>query len=107
MDTQTDGGAQMYRPGLTSRRPMRALGLGCCAALTLGCTVGADVALASPGAVVEFSSGLNSGDSLVSLAPGQSGNMWFTVDGSSPAIGEISPSGKITMYTAGLNAGSN
>ncbi len=34
------------------------------------------------------------------------GTMWFTDDGSVPAIGKITPSGTITEYSTGLNSGS-
>ena len=40
------------------------------------------------------------------IAPGADGNLWFTDPGTTPAIGRITPSGQITEFTTGLNAGS-
>jgi streptogramin lyase len=42
--------------------------------------------------------------SAIDIAAGPNGTLWFT-DGGTPAIGEITSSGTITEYTAGLPAG--
>jgi virginiamycin B lyase len=63
-------------------------------------------AAASAGAITEFSAGLNSGSLPSAITPGADGNLWFTDEGSTPAIGRITPSGTITEFSAGLNAGS-
>ena len=82
------------------------LRLVCAFSLVLACAVGADAAVAGPTTVVEFGGGLGSGGFLISIAPGQGGTMWFTDDGSIPAIGKITPTGTITEYSTGLNPGS-
>ncbi len=41
------------------------------------------------------------------IAPGPDGNVWFTENGSTKAIGRITPSGTITNFSAGLIASSH
>jgi streptogramin lyase len=40
------------------------------------------------------------------IVTGPDGNVWFTDDGTTKAIGRITPAGTITEFTAGLNVGS-
>lgn len=64
-------------------------------------------AAATPaGAITEFSAGLNSASAPSAIAPGADGNLWFTDEGTTPAIGRITPAGAITEFSAGLNPGS-
>ncbi len=63
-------------------------------------------AAAPTGAISEFSAGLNTGSLPSAITPGADGNVWFTDEGSTPAIGRITPAGAITEYSAGLNPGS-
>jgi hypothetical protein len=67
----------------------------------------AAVSAAPLGSVTEFSTGLNSGATPAGIALGANGNMWFTDDGVTPAIGEITPSGTITEFSTGLNSGAS
>jgi virginiamycin B lyase len=62
-------------------------------------------AAAALGDITEFSTGLNVGSHPVGMAPGSDGNVWFADDGTTKAIGRISPSGQITEFSTGLNAG--
>ena len=56
--------------------------------------LGAPAAAADPvGQVSEFSSGLNAGSYPALIAPGADGNLWFTDNGTTTAIGRITPSG--------------
>jgi hypothetical protein len=55
---------------------------------------------------MEFTAGLNPGSKPYELVEGPDGNLWFTDDGSTPAIGRITPSGTIMEIGAGLNQGS-
>jgi virginiamycin B lyase len=48
--------------------------------------------------------GFPAGGFAEDIAVGPGGDIWFT-DGGTPAIGRISPAGKLTEYTAGLPAG--
>jgi streptogramin lyase len=58
--------------------------------------------------ITEFSAGLNpGGDPNFGMAPGSDGNVWFTDRGPTEAIGRITPSGVITEFSTGLNAGSS
>ena len=71
--------------------------------------LGAPVAMADPlGQFTEFAAGLNPGSSpgyedSESIAAGPDGNLWFTDEGTTPAIGRITPFGQITEFSAGLN----
>jgi streptogramin lyase len=65
--------------------------------------------------ITEFSSGLNPGSYPYDIVVGPEGNLWFTDQGppmgnpdfgKTPAIGRITPNGKITEFSAGLDAGS-
>ncbi|MGP0049304.1 MAG: hypothetical protein ACLPZR_10735 [Solirubrobacteraceae bacterium] len=64
-------------------------------------------ALAAP-SITEFASGLQGASGprtssvLGGVVTGPDGNVWFTDDGSVPAIGKVTPSGQITEYTTGL-----
>jgi len=58
------------------------------------------------GSITEFTAGLNAGSSLNVIATGPDGNLWFTDQGSTKAIGRITTAGQITEFSAGLNAGS-
>ncbi len=66
------------------------------------------------GAITEFSSGLNPGSSPggnsafapYGIAPGPDGNVWFLDNGTTKAIGRVSPSGAITEFS-GLSASSS
>jgi streptogramin lyase len=57
--------------------------------------------------ITEFSSGLNSGSAPSRIAAGSDGDLWFTDDGTTKAIGRITPSGTITEFSSGLNPGSS
>ena len=59
------------------------------------------------GAISLFTKGLNPGSAPIDLVAGSDGNLWFSDDGTTKAIGRITPSGTITEYgTAdGLNPG--
>jgi hypothetical protein len=61
----------------------------------------------SLGVITEFSAGLNSHSSPADIVSGPDGNLWFTDDGSTKAIGRITPNGSITEFNAGLNPGSS
>ena len=56
------------------------------------------------GAITEYAAAL--GTEPLDLTKGPDGNLWFT-DGGTPAIGRITPSGTISTFTTGLNAGSD
>ena len=58
------------------------------------------------GSITEFSAGLNAGSSLNVIAAGPDGNLWFTDQGTTKAIGRITTAGQITEFSTGLNAGS-
>jgi len=74
------------------------------AALALFASGGA-AAAAPLGQINEFSAGLNSGRILQLIAPGADGNLWFTDQGSTPAIGRITPSGAIHEFSTGAGTG--
>lgn len=58
------------------------------------------------GLITEFSSGLPANSFPEFIAPGADGNLWFTDEGSTKAIGRISPqTGQITEFSSGLNGG--
>ena len=59
-----------------------------------------------PGRVTEYSRGLHAAAFPVGIAAGPDGNMWFTDEGSTPALGRITPRGRISEFSAGLVAGS-
>ncbi len=66
------------------------------------------------GRVTQFDLSANVGGVPQSIAPGPDGNLWFTLEEFAtaprrprPAIGRITPVGVITLFTAGLPAGSN
>jgi virginiamycin B lyase len=63
-------------------------------------------AAAPAGAITEFSAGLADGSAPSDITPGADGNIWFTDDGTTPAIGRITPTGTITEFSTGLNPGS-
>jgi streptogramin lyase len=72
------------------------------------------IGLITPGGVItEFSAGLQAGNKSVPrfIARGPDGNLWFTDWGCVPplsgacAIGRITPTGAITEFSAGLQAG--
>jgi len=46
------------------------------------------------------------GDIPYGIALGPDGNLWFAQEGSHPAIGRITPAGRITEFADGLNRGS-
>ena len=78
--------------------------LACCGVWLWAC----GGAVAAPvGAVSEFSAGLNSGSSPVQIAAGPDGDLWFTDEGNTAAIGRITPAGQITEFSTGLNSGSS
>src|SRR6187397_234092 len=58
------------------------------------------------GSITEFTAGLNSGSSLNVIATGPDGNLWFTDQGTTNAIGRITTAGQITEFSTGLNADS-
>jgi virginiamycin B lyase len=77
------------------------------ALLTIGAALAAQTAAADPVAqITEFSSGLNAGSGPEGIAPGPDGNLWFTDQGTTSAIGRITPQGQITEFSSGLNVGS-
>jgi streptogramin lyase len=73
------------------------------AVLVFATALSATAASAAPlGAFTEFSSGLQSNNESnpTSVAPGPDGNVWFTDNGATPAIGRITPAGAITEFNA-------
>jgi len=78
---------------------------------TASAVIAASLATAVPAAaltptITEFSAGLSPGNYPdVGIAPGPDGNVWFVLQGASPAIGRITPAGAITEFSKGLNAG--
>jgi len=60
-------------------------------------------------AITLFSTGLQTGSFPFDIAAGPDGNLWFTDLGNQgsgvPAVGQITPQGTITEYTAGVPAG--
>jgi streptogramin lyase len=60
------------------------------------------------GTITEHSipSGLLSSAKLAGIAAGSDGNLWFTISSSQGGIGRITPSGAITVFTAGLTLNS-
>ncbi len=57
--------------------------------------------------ITEFSAGLNSGSNPNGIAAGPDGNVWFTDNGTTAAVGEINPgTDTISELSTGLNAGS-
>jgi streptogramin lyase len=65
----------------------------------------APAASADPvGQISEFSTGLSVASSPFDVVSGSDGNLWFTEEGATHAIGRITPSGQITEFSAGLNA---
>jgi streptogramin lyase len=57
------------------------------------------------GQVSEFSTGLPAGSYPEWIAAGPDGNLWFTDQGTTRAIGRITPSGQVTEFSTGLNLG--
>src|SRR5205823_578672 len=64
--------------------------------------------------ITEFSSGLTTADNPFDVTPGPDGNLWFTDQGTTPAIGRIDPAGNIHEFDlsagvspAGIAAGPN
>ena len=54
--------------------------------------------------ISEFSSGLNAGSMPLGIAAGPDGNVWFTDNGTTKAIGVINPATHvISEFSAGLN----
>ncbi len=49
-----------------------------------------------------MSTGLNAGASLVDITAGPDGNLWFTDNGTTKAIGRITPAGVITEFSTGV-----
>ncbi|MEA2132555.1 MAG: virginiamycin lyase [Solirubrobacteraceae bacterium] len=60
---------------------------------------------AAQAGVTEFSSGLTSSSQPADITKGPDGNLWFTQKGSPGGIGQITPAGSITEYTAGVVPG--
>src|SRR4029434_6999346 len=59
------------------------------------------------GTVTRFTSGLNPGSAVRSIAMGTDGNMWFSDPGTTRAVGMINPTTHaISEFSSGLNAGS-
>jgi streptogramin lyase len=91
--------------------PARAVLVAVMALLAL--SSGAPAAMADPlGQITEFSAGLNPGSSpggfyQGSITAGPDGNLWFTDQGTTPAIGRITVSGQITEFSSGLNPGTS
>ena len=58
--------------------------------------------------ISEFSGGLNAGSMPLGIAAGPDGNVWFTDNGTTKAIGVIDPTTHaISEFSTGLNAGSS
>jgi hypothetical protein len=55
--------------------------------------------------ITEFTVG--AGSSPTGIAAGPDGNVWFTDNGATPAIGRITPQGVITEYSIGLSPGAS
>ena len=94
-------------------RPARVLGqliVPVMSAVLAVLALSAPAATADPvGQVSEFSSDLNEWNFPGWIAAGPDGNLWFTglapVQGTTPAIGRITPSEQITEFSNGLNPG--
>ena len=87
-------------------RPARALGLLVVPVALALLALSAPPVRADPlGFVTEFSTGLAAGSDPEWITAGADGNLWFTDEGTTPAIGRITPSGQITEFSAGLNPG--
>ena len=84
-----------------ARRPLT-LAASLAIAAVLACA-GTAVA-ATTGAITEFSAGLNKGSAPSAIAAGPDGNLWFTDEGKTGAIGRITPAGAIIELSAGLNS---
>jgi streptogramin lyase len=74
-------------------------------ALGLCLMASAGAATAASDTITEFK--LPAGSRPTNIVAGADGNLWFAVDGSTPAIGRITPSGVITEYSTGLESGSS
>jgi streptogramin lyase len=75
----------------------------CVAAAALA---GAAPAMALTPTITEFSAGLNPGSSPdLGITPGPDGNVWFADNGTTDAIGRITPAGQITEFSDGLSPG--
>ena len=84
--------------------PARVLGPLIVPVMLVVLALSAPAATADPvGQVSEFSTGLAAGTDPEWIAAGPDGNLWFTDDGATPAIGRITPSGQITEFSTGLN----
>ena len=60
-------------------------------------------AAATAAPITEFTTGVSD---PTSLTAGPDGNVWFIEQGTTKAIGRITPSGQVTEFTAGLKTGS-
>jgi len=86
-------------------RPARALGLLIVPVPLAVLTLWAPSASADPvGQISEFSTGLNVHSNPLDVVSGSDGNLWFTDEGATSAIGRITRTGQITEFSAGLNA---
>jgi streptogramin lyase len=76
-------------------------------ALAASCmtVVAVATARAASDTITEF--GLSKTSGPTDLVAGADGNVWFLDDGSTPAIGRITPNSVITEFSAGLNPGSS
>src|ERR1700748_2809154 len=61
--------------------------------------------LTAGGTVVAFRHGLDAGSVPLAIASGADGNLWFTDQGRRPAIGRVTPNGRITEFRRGLAGG--
>ena len=85
-------------------RPARVLGSLIVAVMLAVLALSAPAATADPlGQVSEFSTGLPAGTYPEWIAAGPDGNLWFTDEGTTRAIGRITRSGQITEFSTGLN----
>jgi streptogramin lyase len=57
--------------------------------------------------ITEFSAGLNPGSAPSRIGAGSEGDLWFTDDGATKAIGRIGVDGEITEFSDGLSSGSD
>ena len=67
--------------------------------------MGAVASAAQATSIKEFPVTIHTGSNPFAVTDGPDGNVWFVDDGTTKAIGKITPSGTITEYTSGLTHG--
>jgi virginiamycin B lyase len=95
---ETPGSIQLYEQPLAGQLGPGATG-GDGAIWFTGGTAEAVYRVDSGGTLRKFSEGLNTGSRPTSIASAPGGSLWFTDDGTTPAIGEIEPDGETPVVT--------